>query len=339
MLDFMEYCLRRYYAQSNFSPEGQYSALLLDSRRILEFRVPSTFSVTVGKSISPELKGTYTVGIPNVRSVGFLFTSVPMDLPKMGLGDETGMDDMRLFGNAGNVGPKDMQPTENASMSKEKAYLLYGRLFEDFRLEALYSKALSRRTHFVTAGTNSWDTRKHGSSSSINAQLMHATPNYSTEVSYTTDEHVIGLSGLQRFGGSNWAAGGELYYTAKERSGGLSFAARYKSQVDNTKTVLAVVSNPMMGQLSASYTTTVAPNLTMSTRYDFNVYSYEADLAVGVEYAPKEQRQLVKGRISLSQGMAVKLEGQYKRAMFSIGLMTEFLRNPRRSVGVELQIS
>lgn len=63
-----------------------------------------------------------------------------------------------------------------------------------------------------------------------------------------------------------------------------------------------------MGHVAAAYTTTVYPGLNVSTRYKLNVYSYDADVGVGFEYAPavtknkdgKESReQSVKARISL----------------------------------------
>jgi len=56
-----------------------------------------------------------------------------------------------------------------------------------------------------------------------------------------------------------------------------------------------------MGHVSTSYTTTVAPHMDVSTRFDFNIHSYESDLAVGFEYAPIHAEQLVKVRLSLLQ--------------------------------------
>ncbi|KAI9100494.1 hypothetical protein DFS34DRAFT_648412 [Phlyctochytrium arcticum] len=359
MLDFMEYCLRRYYRSLDWKEDYQYSSLVMECRRLLDFSVPQGVSITLGKTVSPELKSAYTLGIPNIRSVGFLFTSMPLDLPPMHLRDENGLvplapvapqgpTDIKLLGGASALADMEGLSTNSITPAavaarKKQSYLLYGRLFEDLRLEALYSRAISDKTILVASGVNSWQRRPQNPDTSINAQLLHATPTFSSELSYTTDDHVFGLSGLYRFGGTNWSAGSELYYTAKEKSGGLSLGARYRSPSrpdgpSQPVTVLTFLSNPMMGHISATYTTTVRRNLTMATRYHFNLYSYEADLALGVEYAPADKEQLVKARISLSEGLAVKLEGQYKRALFSIGLMTQFVYNPRRSIGIELQI-
>ncbi|KAJ3086146.1 Mitochondrial distribution and morphology protein 10 [Quaeritorhiza haematococci] len=156
---------------------------------------------------------------------------------------------------------------------------------------------------------------------------------------YTSDDNVVGISGLYNFEGTSWSGGGEIYYTGKEKSGGLSVGARYhRKYAPGVHSILTFVANPMMGHITSSYTTTVRPNMDLSTRYDFNTYSYESDLAVGMEYAPQGKDQLMKARVSLSQGLALKLESRYKRALFSIGLMTEFAHRPRRSIGIEVQI-
>ncbi|TPX54503.1 hypothetical protein PhCBS80983_g05902 [Powellomyces hirtus] len=349
MLDFMDYCLRRYYLATRWREDTQYSSLLVDSRRILDFSVPTGFSVTLGKSVSPELKSSYTLGIPNIRAAGFLFTSVPLVLPPNHIKAEDEMaaeqlknvdiyptgSTLKTNGDVESQGEKDQKQTP-------RGYLLYGRLYEDLHLEAMYIKSLTRNMHFLAYGVNSWERRSLTAFSSVSTRLLHASRSCTTEVSYTSEAQVFGLSSLYRFSGTNWAAGSELYYTAKERSGGLSIGARYKreGEVPGTpKTVLSFLANPMMGHVSASYTTTLRNNLNMSTRYRFNVYSYEADLAVGLEYSPKGKEQIVKTRLSLAEGLALKLEGQYRRAVISIGLMTHFTHNPRRSIGIELQIA
>lgn len=48
--------------------------------------------------------------------------------------------------------------------------------------------------------------------------------------------------------------------------------------------VASVTLNPMMGYLRAAYAARIDDELLLCTRYDFNVYSYLSDWAVGVEY-------------------------------------------------------
>jgi mitochondrial distribution and morphology protein 10 len=120
-------------------------------------------------------------------------------------------------------------------------------------------------------------------------------------------------------------------------------------------TDMTLTLNPMMGHLTTSYTTTINPQFTMSTRYDMNMYSYESDIAVGGEFRSfgsatdaelnklvgekKKEGQVLKARMSMRNGVGIKLEGKYKRALWSVGMETEFGRYPRRRVGIELQLS
>lgn len=41
--------------------------------------------------------------------------------------------------------------------------------------------------------------------------------------------------------------------------------------------------NPLMGNLSSTYAVKAGPSLALCSRFDFNVYSYESDLQVGLE--------------------------------------------------------
>ncbi|KAJ3331726.1 Mitochondrial distribution and morphology protein 10 [Blyttiomyces sp. JEL0837] len=188
----------------------------------------------------------------------------------------------------------------------------------------------------VLSGISSWAS----DASLISAQLIHNSTNFCAEASYSSEDHVLGLSGFARFPNSNWCAGGEIYYTAKERSGGLSAGARYtRHDTHNNMSVLTMVANPMMGHLSTSYTSTIWPKMAMSTSYEFNIYSYDSDVSVGIEYGHAEKEQLIKARFSLAQGLALKLEGRYKSSLVGIGIMTEFGQQPKRSFGVEVQFS
>jgi len=80
----------------------------------------------------------------------------------------------------------------------------------------------------------------------------------------------------------------------------VSIGTRYKKHhTDDAASVFTLVSNPVMGFISSTYTSTIAKGMYMSTRYNFNVYSYKSDLAFGVEYNPEKSDQLIKAKISL----------------------------------------
>ncbi|KAI8841320.1 hypothetical protein BC829DRAFT_402626, partial [Chytridium lagenaria] len=172
----------------------------------------------------------------------------------------------------------------------------------------------------------SWDTDY----SQVSTQVVYQTNDASVEASFCSDDYVFGVTGLHKLRFL-------VYYTAKERSGGLSCGAQYRDESENDMSVITFAANPMMGHVGSSYTTNVSPHTTMSTSYQFNVYSYDSDVAVGIEYSPSEGH-LLKGKFSLKDGIGVKVEGQYRRIVYSLGLMTELKQIPRKAFGIELQI-
>ncbi|KAI8926821.1 hypothetical protein BC831DRAFT_399492 [Entophlyctis helioformis] len=318
MSDFMEYSLRKYYETIGWSEENYYSSLCAVSNNILAFRMPVGLNLALGKSISPFLRSAYSIGVPERRSIGFLFSSVPVDMPRQPVLDEpfsrgrradlvseptmassfSWLLPGRLSGAAS--GQQEQQP-----QLLKYPFLLFGRVFEDLRLESLYSQNFNKDTMLIVSSLSDWHWK-------INHETMSS---------------------------DNSNASTELYYTAKERSGGVSLGARFKKEYgDGVASVLTCVANPIMGHLSASYATTVAKDLQMATRYDFNTYSFDADLSVGVEYAPSGKDQVLKGRLSLAEGLSVRFDGRFQDAIYSLGMSTGFGPSPRQTFGVQLQL-
>jgi hypothetical protein len=58
--------------------------------------------------------------------------------------------------------------------------------------------------------------------------------------------------------------------------------------------------NPVMGHLSTSYTNMIHPQLTAGTRYSFNFWSLESDLAAGFEWR-NGREGLVKVSLGVNQ--------------------------------------
>ncbi|KAJ3217139.1 Mitochondrial distribution and morphology protein 10 [Clydaea vesicula] len=412
MLDFMEYCLYRYYKLSNWDQRNYFSNLNQDSNSILNFRSPNnSLDFTIGKSISPNLKSCYTLGLPTSKSFGLLATSLNLYLPnltkkrldiwsgdnlldfnqieeeeilnnflsesnergfnlslvknelenskvydnfalegfnktfginahKSGINTKQKDDSISTNFTNGKYAHEDLKIKElvNKKRSPKKIYqdyLIYARLFEDLRLESLFTKRFDFNTMMILSGISHWKS----DIAHINAQLIHHKPNYCIETLYTTDNHVFGVNSLYNIS-NNWSTGCELYYTGKENSGGLSVGARYKQIYEkNITSTVALILNPMMGHFSSAFTTSLKKNLIMSTKYDFNAYSYESDLGIGLEFGTEDKKQLLKARCSLNEGLALKLEGVYKRCLFSVGLQTDFGKVPRRSIGIEFSIS
>ena len=125
--------------------------------------------------------------------------------------------------------------------------------------------------------------------------------------------------------------------------------------------------NPLMGNLSSSYSVLASPLLALSSRFDFNVYSYESDLVVGMElWRPKEQanevewarrkmgaaRQMLtsdnepmagvlKARLDQRGNVGLSWEGRVKDLLYSCGMNVDLKggENMVRGVGVEISYS
>jgi distribution and morphology protein 10 len=114
--------------------------------------------------------------------------------------------------------------------------------------------------------------------------------------------------------------------------------------------------------MSTAYVAQVSDELVLCTRFEFSIYSYESDLALGFEWRSThdtiakmkleegvksvEQHMaetnktlisdvieesegvaklegLVKARVGLSQGIALMWEGRFKNLLFSLGLTAD----------------
>lgn len=129
--------------------------------------------------------------------------------------------------------------------------------------------------------------------------------------------------------------------------------------------------NPLMGSLSTTYSVRASRLLALSSRFDFNVYSYESELVVGMELwragegdgglewarrkmgrgngegemgAEKgggEMAGVVKGRVDQRGNVGVVWEGRWKELLYCCGVNLDLRggENLVRGVGVELSFS
>ncbi|EAU84591.1 MDM10 [Coprinopsis cinerea okayama7 len=114
------------------------------------------------------------------------------------------------------------------------------------------------------------------------------------------------------------SVGAELYFSAKERSAGVSTGIRFSTMPDATPpsaqipppspftpdpttsgpspallnprpypqppTTITALFNPMLGHIQSAYTARVSRDLALATRFDFNVYSYDSEWTMGAEW-------------------------------------------------------
>lgn len=103
-------------------------------------------------------------------------------------------------------------------------------------------------------------------------------------------ERDMPLSSYGRF-----SAGMEVYYGALQKSGGLSLGMRFATlpRYHGLPTTATFVVNPIVGHLSTTYTLARPKIATLASRLDFNIFSYESDLTLGLEFAQYGRRSAV----------------------------------------------
>ncbi|KAK0544983.1 Mitochondrial distribution and morphology protein 10 [Tilletia horrida] len=100
-----------------------------------------------------------------------------------------------------------------------------------------------------------------------------------------------------------FSAGAELFFSAVEKSAGLSTGIRFMTLPEPSlqagenedlssdgrvpsqpPTIITATLNPMLGHLSTAYAARMSRNAVVGSRFDFNVYSYESEFTIGAEY-------------------------------------------------------
>ncbi|EME47273.1 hypothetical protein DOTSEDRAFT_69271 [Dothistroma septosporum NZE10] len=317
MLDFMDYVQHAFHHTSRWNIDNSYASLTTTSSDLLDFRVPRGIRLHISSLSAPNFATSYVLGSQGVvdGSLSFLYTSLPIrvasrssDIYLTSL--VRGYRHLRVLKKPNRA--ERIQVTEEGEhLQRNKDALLYGRLYlPSSTLEALYLRRLSpaRLLSFrcVSDGTLP-------SGGTILATLQNDFGKYSTEYLYSTDSALLGFRGLYNFGydprdpdqqpssrppahpwdhqSGRLSAGAEAYFSPLNKSGGISTGLRFTTLPSHTgfPYTMALTVNPLMGNLSSTYAVKAGPNVALCSRFDFNVYSYESDVVVGVELWQRQQ--------------------------------------------------
>ncbi len=195
-----------------------------------------------------------------------------------------------------------------------KPALLYGRLYlPRSMLEALAIKRISPSVQLELRAVSEAQLPNGGT---LVGMVQYDKGRYGIEGLASTDGGLLGVRGLYNFGGDvspsatplgepsggsldetgsnsgekeriygRFSVGGEVYYGALNKSGGISLAARFATlpTYRGTPLTATMTINPLMGNILARYAVQAGASCSLATKFDFNVYSYESNWAVGVE--------------------------------------------------------
>ncbi|CAG8903868.1 unnamed protein product [Penicillium egyptiacum] len=215
--------------------------------------------------------------------------------------------------------PQNPKDEENirGSEAKRKATLLHASLHlpPPSTLYALFLRRISTNMQLSLAvcSTQGPPQSKSAPQASMLTQLSHDTGKYSNEYLFSTDNALFGWRGLWNFGPdprdtrdippplSLLSAGAEAYYSPISSLIGMSTGLRFttlpaatqvppSSSPSSTRTpistfpyTLTLTLAPIVGSLSTTYSLRASPNIAFSSRFGFNVYSWESEMVAGCE--------------------------------------------------------
>ncbi|KIK65471.1 hypothetical protein GYMLUDRAFT_194079 [Collybiopsis luxurians FD-317 M1] len=418
MHPFASYVLRNYYKATGWNEDNLFTNLTRSSDAILDFTVPKGLHLSISKSPNALFKTTYSMNaMPSLNgSVGYIFTSCDLDIQSSG---DVRFKDMierfRVYDQ-----PRRPEGKGEEWLAGERVdtrdYLMYGRLYiPTGRLDALYSTRLSPNLQGIVAAISDPPSPLSARSnvSNLMLSLQHDVGKWCTEYTYSAEDSMWGIKALHNFGrvpGSGGmtetfqtparvgvkrvdeedavegglkgrlSAGAEIYFSAKEKSAGVSTGVRFSTIPDakppsaggqtltattpQPPTTITALFNPMLGHLSGAYSARISRDLALSSRFDFNVYSYESEWTMGAEYWLRKQNEpdgdlpsvstplampdaskrqiygVVKARASTSNDVAILWEGRMRNMLISLGVIADFSSHgrvkPIRAMGMEL---
>ena len=391
MLEFMDYVQRAFYAASGWNIDSSYATLTATAHNLLDLSIPQGLRVHVSSLASPRFATSYTLGSRGVvdGSLSFLYSSLALqvasrssDVPLNAL--SRGYRHLRELRPV----PQAIETTDSGEkIVPPKDTLLYGRFYlPTSTLEASYLRRIAPHRLLRLNCVSNGEAPNGGT---LLALLHNDYGTYSTEYLCSTDSALLGVRGLYNFGSKPlhhddetvasqsrhaWdkqngrlSAGAEAYFSPINKSGGVSTGLRFATLPGHNgfPYTMTLTLNPVMGNMSSAYAVQAGPNLSLCSRFDFNVYSYESDVVVGmelwrrqppskdVEWARRRVRDgwtreslgevtgVLKARMSDKGKMGVLWEGRVKELLVGLGASFDLKKRERMlgSVGLEVSYS
>jgi distribution and morphology protein 10 len=178
-----------------------------------------------------------------------------------------------------------------------RASLFFGRVFlPKGRVEGLYMRRTTPTSMLQIRGVSDEALPNGGNLLGI---LHTDVGRYSTEVLLNSDSALLGLRGVYNFGPdpreqllqsrpppiSLFSMGFEVYYGMLNNAGGMSTGLRFTTLPAYTSFpyTMTLTFNPLMGNLSSTYSVKAGDRLALCSQFDFNYYSYESGFKLGCE--------------------------------------------------------
>ncbi|KDR83330.1 hypothetical protein GALMADRAFT_235402 [Galerina marginata CBS 339.88] len=377
----------------------------------------SLFKTTYAMTAMPSLQG----------SVGYIFTSCDLNVKSSGNVQFKDMiEHFKVYDQPRRPEGKEEEWLAGEKVN-HRDYLLYGRFFlPTGRLDALYSTRLSPTIQASISAISDPPSNalpeirgRRADLSNVMVNIQHDVGKWCTEYTWSAEDEMWGVRVLHNFGRLGLSSdvpedasrrrgvkrvdeedavegglkgrvslGAELYFSAKERSAGVSTGLRFTTLPDATSpsfqvpttasnqlsasrgpplqppTTITALFNPMLGHMSGAYTARVSRDLALSSRFDFNVYSFESEWTMGVEWwlrrqpilsedgdlrgplsldlaqldQPGKVHGVVKARASTNNDVSLMWEGRLRNMLVSLGVVSDLSSRskPIKALGLEV---
>lgn len=296
-----------------------YEQILRTPSNLLQFAIPSGFQVSVASKNTENSYSSATLRQLNRLngSVSYFYSSIDMKDAYMGtsaLPLWSVIDDYRFIRS-----PKQERARQRQILAGkrhpagEKPCLLYGKMyFPSQFLEGMVVKRWSDTTQMTLKFVNTPKFRKLTKNCSIlTLYLQRQNDHNATDFIYSSTDSLLGLRCLYKLGSdfslssspgytdsTSLSAGFELWFALLSMSPGLSTAVRYSTHISSSgkPLTMTLALNPLLGTIESTYSIKPGLNSTFSSKYTFNIYSYESDFLVGFSlfrcngYSPPSQQ-------------------------------------------------
>ncbi|BAP70346.1 hypothetical protein KMAR_20334 [Kluyveromyces marxianus] len=298
MIDYMDYVLRQFERCTSWNNDNSYENIVGTSRNILQFDVPEALKVQVNNKSTPYSYNT--LEITNNKTINGSLSYLYTNCENLGqfVDGSTSVRLQQMTQSFRYIEPYYHHYKSNGKSQVPKVptspiYLVYGRmLYPSSTLEAMYVKRFSRNYQLMLKCLSA----KTGPSI-LTMYLQKNTGANCQELILSTNEALLGYrfvhnfvsagskSNLSLYNNSSLSIGSELWCALLNLSPGCSTTLRYCSHATNTgKPLIFTLSlNPLYGHVSSTYSIKTHENLTFSTKYDFNIYSIQSNLTLGME--------------------------------------------------------
>eukprot|EP00123_Amoebidium_parasiticum_P018572 comp24245_c0_seq1/m.44857 comp24245_c0_seq1/g.44857 ORF comp24245_c0_seq1/g.44857 comp24245_c0_seq1/m.44857 type:complete len:303 (-) comp24245_c0_seq1:726-1634(-) len=295
-----------------------YTELSSAAEDILDFAGSEGLTFTVDHVLTPRFGRQLTVGVLDSGPSGVAFRWSSRSQPA---------------GFASLLQPQGIW--EEAGAEPLPGSLVVGSLYRDLGVEAQVEHWLAPR---LRLGATCWSSCTPRPEFQLHGHGWYVGQRVGAKLLYMSEEHWVGLSWLWALPAwRGWQVGAELLGSLKEKVPGASFGCRrVERDAAGRLAVLTGTVSPISGHLTSTYTAALSRTLAMSTRFEFNMYSAESDLAVGLDLRPTHGPFRLRARLGLSDGFGVLLECTLAQLRFAFTAVLSFKEPFRQAVGLDI---